>query len=49
VEKLPYIHSPEEGTPEADAQPWTIRIPLVPEEDEEDEEDEDANSEEKSA
>jgi hypothetical protein len=28
VRLLPYKHSPEEGTEEANAQPWTIHIPL---------------------
>lgn len=27
---LPYVHSPEEGTAEADEQPWTIHIPVQP-------------------
>jgi len=30
MEWLPYVHSPEEGTEEADAQPWTIHIPVQP-------------------
>lgn len=26
----PYVHSPEEGTAEAEAQPWAIHIPVEP-------------------
>jgi hypothetical protein len=29
VRDLPYKHSPEEGTQEADEQPWTIHVPLA--------------------
>lgn len=28
MELRPYKHSPEEGTPEADEQPWTISFAL---------------------
>ena len=30
MEVRPYVHSPEEGTAEADAQPWTIHVPVQP-------------------
>ena len=31
VTQSPYVHSPEEGTPEAEQQPWRIHVPLGPE------------------
>jgi hypothetical protein len=29
VKQTPYKHSPEEGTPEAEQQPWRIHVPLA--------------------
>lgn len=30
MRRLPYIHSPEEGTAEASEQPWVIHMPVQP-------------------